>query len=106
MKTILNRFRRLTFGLGALSFLTWIIFSIITPFTNLFNNGYNIFNTIHTVSLLTWVIIVTSKTLTNKQNRKDFKQKLVDFFSDKKVGEEEKPLRKGCSSCKKKAQSN
>jgi len=101
-----KNFRTVSYGLGVFSFLIWLVFSFLAPFVNIFSNGYTVFNTIHTISLIGWVMVYTTRTISSRRNRNDFKNKVVEFFNNKKEGEVKKALRKGCSSCKKKAKQN
>lgn len=103
---LFRNFKTLSYGFGVLSFLVWLAFSFIAPFVNIFISGHTIFNTIHTISLLGWVIVYTVKTVSNKRDRSNFKNKVSELFANKKEIEVKKPLRTGCSSCKKKAKKN
>jgi hypothetical protein len=101
MKTIklFNSFLLLT------SFFSWLIFSFITSFTNLFTDYFSFFNYVHTISAFVMSTTIVTNQILFKSSRENTKRLVKEFFTTKQkakeVAKKDIPERH-CTKCKNK----
>lgn len=88
-----------------ISFFSWLIFSFITSFTNLFTDYFSFFNYVHTISASVMVVTMATNQMLFKSSRENTKRLVKDLFTtkqkDKEVLKKDIPERH-CTKCKNK----